>query len=128
MARTNWSVYTRESGETWVVDGTIPAPNEDLSLPIISTQIKSKTADGDNLFITPSTKYVKEQMEFIWLGDDGTIKDTVSLYIQNGTHLKITDSNGNSYIGKFISIEPIWLVGISPDEYTVRAVFEIMDL
>jgi len=126
MPRTNWNVYFRESGESWTADGTIPAPNSDLNIPVVSTQIKLKGADGDNLFVTPPTKFVKELLEFVFINDDGTIKNKIDAYIQNQTNLKIVDSDSVEYIGRFISLIPAWIVGLSPNTYDLRVTFEQM--
>lgn len=125
MSRTQWITYIKE-GEEWVEDSYIYAPNESLSSPILSTQTKIQLQDGDNAFMTPSIKSNKEPLEFIWLRVDDTYRTKIENYVINQTDLKIIDSKSREYIGRFISVEPIWLVSIDENENDLRAVFEIM--
>ena len=122
-----WSIYIEDSGGSWVADTAINRPNEDLILNRTSTQTKVNLANGDEAYITPSTKYRKEPMKLVWLYDDGTIKSQIEGYVENQDYIKITDHNAVDYIGRFISVNSTWLVGVDTDKYDVEAMFEVQE-
>lgn len=123
-----WNVFLYSSGGTWVADGTINRPNADLSVPILTTQQKIQLANGSKSFLTPEIKYVYDQIKFVWIADDSTIKDKIEAYIQNHDKVKIvTHYSGIEFIGRFTSITPIWLIGQEPDEWDIEAIFEMTD-
>jgi len=125
MSRSYWNLYSKATG-SWVADGTIARPNEDLELPRHSTQIDFKLADGSEAAITPSTKYLRESLTLTWYYDDGTVKDKIEGYINNQTSVKIVDHNSVEYVGRFTYCKPTWLVGTDGDYYDVEATFKIM--
>lgn len=127
--RGTWTIQTKESGDAWASTDTIAPPNDNLVIRKITTQVKIKGADGDNLFMTPSTKYTDEPLVWVWYEDtDGTIKDQVEGYVEAQTDLKIIDDLNNEWIGRFISVDSTRIVGFATadDKYDVRAVFEQM--
>ena len=121
MARTYWNVYIY-SGGSWVADGQIPTPNDTLTLGLSSTLKKINLADGDQAFITPETKYNKNDITFIWFSDDGTVKSKIENYVKNNTKVKIIDSQNNEHIGRFTNIRSRWIVGIETT-YDIEADF-----
>lgn len=120
-----WNVSKKVSG-VWTADGTIPRPQADFPKRKISTQMRVALADGSRAFLAPSTKHTDEQFTFVWISDDGTVKDKIEGYIEGQDDIKITDHLANEYIGRFISSDATWRVGLEPDAYTVTAVFEQM--
>lgn len=123
MARTYWNVYIKNSGGSWVLDTTIPRPNDALNFSMMSTQERIKLIDGSNAFYTPTTKYNDEDVSFIWYEDeDGSIKDQIEEYISDNEYLKIVDHNSANYIGKFTSLRSVWLSGVT-DRYDLDATF-----
>jgi hypothetical protein len=126
MARKTWTTYIKDSSGAWVLDTSLPRPNDVFRLPLTSTQVKVKLANGDNAFITPEVKSEKRTLSFTWLADDGTIKTQIETYINNQEDIKIIDHNNNIYIGRFISIESNWVLGVEPDEYDITAILEQM--
>ena len=126
MSRTTWQIE-KKSGGSWISDGTIYAPNADFPYSEISTQKKIQLADGDIGYITPSTKYNKSPLVFIWYNIDNTFANKIEDYVENATDLKITDGmSGKVYYGRFINIERKEIVGIET-YYDLRAEFEQMD-
>ncbi len=125
MPRGTWITQIK-SGGSWISDGTIYRPNSDLAIRKISTQSKTKLADGSNAYISPAIKYTDEPLAFVWLNDDGTTKTKVEGYITSRNDVKIIDHNANEYIGRFISIDPKWISGLADDTYDIRAIFEQM--
>jgi len=125
MGRGSWNVEIK-SGGSWVSDSTIFRPNDSFALPKLSTQSKTSLADGSNAYVSPSTKYLDQPMNFTWYYDDGTTKTKIEGYIDNGTDVKVTDDLGNLFIGRFISITPTRLFGQSEEKYDINATFEIM--
>jgi len=124
MSRSSWTIQTKSG--SWGNNGTIYRPNENFSLIKTSTQKKVSLANGDNAYVTPSIKYLNEVLSMTWFYDDGTTKNQIEGYITNQTDLKIIDHNANEYVGRFISIEAVLLVGEEPDMYDVKATFERM--
>ena len=125
-SRTNWTVETKSLGGSWTNDGTIYAPNQVMVLGRTSTQATIKLADGDNAYITPSTKYTLANMTFAWMLDDGTLKLKIEGYVENNTNIRITDDNSKTYIGRFISIQANRAVGVDENEYDINAIFQQM--
>ncbi|MCK9626560.1 MAG: hypothetical protein M0R23_08915 [Bacteroidales bacterium] len=125
MSRSTWNIYTKVAG-SWVSDGTIYRPNESLNFAIISTQSKTMLADGSSAYFTPSIKYNSDTISFIWIFDDGTMKTKVEGYMNAGTDIKIIDHNSTEYIGRFISIDSTWQVGLSSDRYDIKSIFQLI--
>lgn len=125
MARNYWNVYKKVAG-VWTADGSIAVPNDDLVITKRSPQRKVELAEGENAFFTPSNDYNFERINFVWYGDDGTIKTKVDGYITNRTDVKIIDDNADEYIGRFIDFQSTRVKGITDMEYDIKAVFEIM--
>lgn len=127
MSRTYWNVYVKNQSDEWELDELLAYPNQTLSLPELSTQSKMKNVEGDNIFFTPSTKYTREPITFIWNEDDDeSIRPIVENYFRNNTLIKIETHNANyTFIGKFIQFKPDWLTG-KVDTFDIEAVFEIM--
>ncbi len=125
MARTGWITQIK-SGGSWIADGTIFRPNDNLSIPKTSTQNSMPLSDGSLAFISPSTKFIDDPMVFTWFWEDGTTKSKVEAYIENQNDVKIIDHDSNEYIGRFVSIDSVQIVGEDPDVYDIKASFVIM--
>jgi hypothetical protein len=126
MGRSAWSVYINESGDSWEFDFNLYVPNVDINDEIVSTQQTVILADGSKAFITPETKSNVQTISFAWMlitSDDDLISK-IKTYIEDNTRLKIVTHLSEEYIGKFISLRKTHLVGISPDQWEVEAVFE----
>ena len=128
--RSSWQVYkmVHDAVPDWKPDGTIYRPNDIFVINKVSTQSKAQRADGQNSYTTPTTKYIDENLTFVWYYDDATMRNKIDSYIEDHQEVKIVDHNSVEYKGRFISISPIWLVGYSLNKYDVQAVFEIMPL
>lgn len=126
MGRGTWDIAIK-SGGSWVSDGTIYRPNSGYNLQTQSTQTKTRLANGDNVYVTPSTKYVDAPITLIWYWDDGTTKTKLETYLHNQTDIRITDDLGNIYYGRFISVVANRMVGQSDELYDITAIFERMD-
>jgi len=127
VARGNWNIFYEDSGGTWVADGTISPPNENLDIGRKTTKIEKKLVTGDIAHMTPEVKYVKEELVFRWLLDNGTIKTKIETYLQDQLHIKIIDSNADEYIGYFTNIRRVWISGTESDEYDIDATFIIKE-
>jgi len=127
MGRGTWAVEKKISG-TWTGDGSLYRPNDSYSLPKLSTQTKVDLAEGDNAYVTPSTKYLDQPMSFAWYYDDGTTKTKIDTYMDNQNDIKITDDLGNEFVGRFTSITPTRLLGQSTEKYDIRVIFTIMPI
>ena len=125
MSRTGWAISKKVTG-SWTSDGTIYRPNDNLQNETVSTQQAFPLSDGSNAYVTPETKYIEQRLQFTWFWDDGTIKTQVEGYITNQNDLKITDHDGNLYIGRFVGINSSQYVGEDPDRYDLTAIFERM--
>ena len=125
MARNTWQIEKKNG--TWANDGTIYRPNTDTDIGAVSTQIKLKLADGDQGFIMPSTKYIKNPISFEWLNieESDSFRAKIEAYITNGDYLRITTHLSETFTGRFISVKRVWISGIE-DAYDLEANFEIM--
>ncbi len=123
--RTGWGIEKKVAG-SFTSDGTIFRPNNDFPIEIVSTQQTINLSDGSNAFVTPQTKFIDLPLTFTWLWEDGTTKTQVEGYITNQDDLRITDHDGNLYIGRFVNINSIQIVGQDPDRYNISALFQPM--
>ena len=122
--RGTWTIYSKSTG-SWVADGTIYPPNSDIIFPEISTQSKSKSADGDNIFFTPATKYVKEPISWVWYAVNSTFKNKIRTYFRAGTSVKIVDDNSVNHIGRFTSYNESRLIADGEEDvFNVQATLE----
>ena len=125
MSRSYWDIQLK-TGDSWASDGTLARPNDNLSLEIDSTVSSIALVDGDEAYVTPSTKFIKRPLPLRWYFDDGTIKNKIENYIINCSILKIIDHNGIEYVGKFVNTKCLWQVGQDGDYYDIEATFRIM--
>ena len=125
MPRNTWNIFKQESNGSYTADGTIYRPNADVEDERISTHRKIGLADGDTAFVTPSTKYDEARLTFNWLyiTDTDGIISKINTYIADGQTVKITTHLSDDYIGKFISLRKITLLGIE-DYVDLVAIFE----
>lgn len=125
-----WAIYEWNSVTLeWDSIGTISRPNESINAgELQSTQERIFLADGSDAYVTPETKYIPQAITFIWYSKDQDFKDQISTYITDDTYLKIqTHIEDISFIGQFINIQPIWVVGQNPDIWDINATFEVME-
>jgi len=128
MARTTWTVENW-NGSGYDADGTIYTPNESQSDDLTSTQTKLGLANGSQTFMLPATKYNKEALRFVWLEipeSDIAFKNKISNYVINANYLRITDPLSNTYIGRFVYIRRIWILGVD-NTWDIEAGFERME-
>ncbi len=123
-----WNIYKFNTGTlVYDSDGTIPRPNEDMDMEVISNQQKFKLADGSDAFVTPEIKSTKQPLNFIWyLQDDTTLKDKLETYMTNNDYLKIVTHTSLEFIGRFISARTRWLTG-QTSMFEIQALFEVME-
>ena len=123
--RTNWSVE-KWITNAWVADGTIYKSNQNLGVDIVATQSKVQMTDGSYAFFTPETVYNKEPLTFQWLeiAPSDAFVTKISNYVKNGNYLRLTDSLGETYTGKFIALRRVWLLGIE-DTWDLEGTFEV---
>ena len=126
MSRTTWTIEILQSGGTFVSDGTIYTPNSDLSLDVTSTQERVQLADGSRGWVTPETRSTPDELQFEWLAVDNTFATQIRDYVVNGDTVRITDDDGITYYGRFLTVKRIWITGVDPNEYDLQATFEIM--
>lgn len=93
----SWSIQTW-SGSAWSVAATLDNPWE-VEPVFNSTDKVSKLANGKEGRVTSGTKS-KKVTRISWDMKTNTFASTISGYVTNGTILKLTDHNGNTYVGK----------------------------
>ena len=125
MSRGTWNISVK-SGGIWGADSTIYRPNGALTIGTASTQTKGSLADGNDVHITPSIKYKRDPLTFIWYYDNGTIKAQVEGYIESQNDLRITDHNSTIYYGRFTNILVNWGTGEDSNKYDIQATYERM--
>lgn len=125
--RGTWNIE-KKSGVSYVSDGTIYRPNENLSVDLTSTQTKIQLADGSNAFVIPEIAYNKDPLRFVWLSieQSDTFRTKIENYIINSDYLRITTHLSETLIGKFTYIRRVWLTG-EADVYDLEAGFERME-
>jgi len=119
----DWITELENSSGVWILDTSLPRPNEDLETLYISTQQKIKLANGSNAFVTPEIKRVKEPITMTWINSTSVLRSQIETYMLNGDKLRITTHTGETFIGKFISMKRVWFAGMS-DTYDIQIVFE----
>lgn len=124
-----WNIYLYNTlTETYSLDGTVPRPQEDLELSVISNQQRSTLASGESVFITPETKSQLQPLTFVWHLQSETFYNIIQTYMTNNSYLKIvTHLAGKIFIGRFISLTGRWLVGQDGDYFEIVSVFERME-
>jgi hypothetical protein len=119
-----WTIY-KKIGTSWVEDGTIPRPNDDMDEDTVSNIQVISLYDGSEVVIMPEVPAVKGAFVMEFAYDDGTVRAKIQAYIDNGTQVKIvTHISAVEYIGFFLGVKPKWKVGESPDLWDVQAVFK----
>jgi len=127
MSKTlDWAIEVFESGSTYVSDGYIQRPNEDLQMSRVSTMQKVKLADGSNGFITPETKYIKEPLSMFFADVTSAFITQLEGYITDGDKVRITTHTGIIFTGRFISYTRVWFTGIE-ESYDINVTFEQME-
>lgn len=129
MARGTWAIYSKDTG-SWVSDGTIYRPNEDVPLSTKSTMTSVALVDGDEGYVIPVVKSLKQPINFKWNYMDTAFKTKLETYVDLATPLKIIDHNAVEYVGRFMNVDPQWLSGVVDDDgedvYNISATFKIM--
>lgn len=123
-----WNVYVYNTGTlAWDLDGTIPRPNDNLSVSLVHNQQRIKLADGSDAFLTPETRTAKQQLNMVWIQQDKDFVDQIETWMNNHDYLKIeTHLASYNYIGRFVGINPVWKVG-EDEIWDVQAIFEVME-
>jgi hypothetical protein len=124
----NWNIYKwNTSTLEWDSDSTIPRPNDVLPLERIHNQIRVQLAEGDNAYVTPEIKFLKQPVQLTWLFQDESLVTKLEGYYTNNDYLKIvTHVSGREWEGRFASFAPTWLIGTDGDKYDITGTFEIM--
>lgn len=119
----NWTMKVKDSSGTYVSDGNIPIPMEDLETGRLATVQRVRLADGDTAFITPETKYSEEPFTMFFAIATSAFRTKIETYIENGDSVKITTHTSEVFTGKFTSMKRVWFTGIAPDEYDIMVTF-----
>lgn len=125
MSRGSWPVYKKVGG-VYTLDGSIYPPNDSLGLTEESTQTKTSMVDGSEAYFSPTIKYLKRPIVFVWMEVDSTYMQKIRDYQRNREDLKIVDINGDTYYGRFTNLDVSWIVGRDEDAYDMRCTFERM--
>lgn len=124
MSRTNWPVEVYNPFTFgFDADGDLFAPNANFEVGRLSTETKVILADGGDSFFTPEIFVNPQPINFIWEAVDLTFINKLRGYVNNNKFLRITDHNGVQYLGKFVDVKPVWILGVEPDEYDIVGVF-----
>ena len=124
MARRTWAVE-KWNGAIWASDGTLYAPNDSLSVDLVSTLAKASLADGSNAYLLPTTKYNKEPLRLIWLEilQSDSFRTKIENYIINGNYLRITTGLSEQFTGRFTAVRRVWILGVE-NTYDLECTFE----
>lgn len=124
-----WNIYLYNSTtHTYSLDGTVPRPQEDLDVSVLSNQQRSTLATGEPVFVTPETKSQLQPLTFVWHLQSETFYNIIEAYMTNNSYLKIvTHLAGKIFIGRFISLSGKWLIAQDGDYFEMITVFERME-
>jgi hypothetical protein len=125
MARSTWTVTVRISSGSYISDGTIYRPNEDLEDNVLSTHTKVQLADGSQAFVVPENSSKLDSLKFVWRGivvADGLIAK-IKDYIDGDDQIKITTHLSEVYTGRFINMTKTHATG-QEDIWDVEANFD----
>ena len=122
----NWNIFLANSMDVWVADDTVPRSNENLETTLTSTQQKIRLADGSTAYVRPETKRIYEAVKLTWMNTTSALRTKIETYMANGDKVKIVTHTGETFIGRFISMNRVWFVGID-DSYDVQVVLERME-
>lgn len=125
MARNTWDVEVRQSGTTFVSDGTIYRPNDILNVDLNTTANIIVLADGSRAFVTPENKFLRQTIRFIWLEipNSDSLRTQVENYVINQDYLRITTHLSEQLTGRFTFVRRIWLRGVD-DTYDIEAGYD----
>ena len=126
MARGTWAIARKIVG-VWTPQTAIYRPNANMSVKQVSTQAKTKLANGGWGYIVPEVLSNPSMLTLSWGYLPKTYKDQIDAYVTNLYDIRITDHNNTIYYWRFISVNDTWLVG-EEDKYDVTADFEIIPL
>jgi hypothetical protein len=119
-----WNIELLQSGTTYVADGEINRPNDDLETKTISTTQKVQLANGGKGFMTPETKSYSEVFSMFFAETTAALRSKITTYIQNSDTVRITTHTGEIFTGKFVDMTRVWFTGIEPDSYDISVTFE----
>lgn len=125
MARNTWSVEIY-SGGIWVADGTVYRPNTQFQIGLSATTSKIRLANGSNAFETPETKSIPEAITFEWLELDYTdsLITKLQAYINSGNYVRITNHKSETFTGRFMSLQRVWLTEAVADRMDIQVLFD----
>jgi len=125
MGISYWNIYTLNSDNlTYTLDGTIPRPNENLETEVISTRQKIALANGSSAFVSPETKSVKQPFTMFFADTTSALRSQIQDYIDVDDRVKIITHTGEQFIGKFMNMKRVWLIGVEPDSYDIQVTLE----
>lgn len=122
----DWLIEVENSGGTFISDGYIQRPNEDMETAYVSTTTKIKLADGSYGFMTPEIKRVKESFNMFFANTTSAFRTQIEDYMLNGDKVRITTHNGETFTGKFIELKRVWFSGIE-DSFDINVIFDRYD-
>lgn len=123
-----WNIYLFSEGDfPGSPDATIPRPNQSLDVPLTVNQQRFTLADGDTAFVTSEVRTQKQTLNMSWVQQTKTFVDQLKAYMNNHDYIKIeTHIASYDFIGRFISINPVWKVG-EDEKWDISVIFEVME-
>jgi hypothetical protein len=107
----DWSISIWQSGNSFVADGFINRPNQDLETKRISNLQIIKLANGSEAFMQPETKYFKDTFSMFFANTTSAFRTKIENYIVNGDKVKIVTHDSQTFYGFFIDINRVWFSG-----------------
>jgi len=117
-----WTVKILDSTSTYVDDGTIPRPNQDLETQTTSNTQVIGLADGSTVLITPEIKKKVDPITMFFADTTSALRSKIESYMTNGDSVQIITHTGEIFTGMFISMKRVWFVGIA-DTYDIMVTF-----
>jgi hypothetical protein len=108
----DWMVYVyEESGGSWQFSSYINRPNQDMNTEEVSTMQTIPLSTGENGFVTPETKYLKQPFQMFFANTTSEFRTLLYGYFRNGTKIKLITHNSEEYIGKITDISRVYFSG-----------------
>jgi hypothetical protein len=120
-----WSIAYEQSSGLWANDTAIPRPNDDIETQYISTQVKIRLASGSDGYVIPQNKRATESFTMLFKNTTSAFRTQIQGYMYDGDTVRIITHTGEQFIGRFINMSRVWVVGTEPDEFDVTVTFEL---
>lgn len=99
--------------------------NISFSPALETTQMTSQLANGSEVRLLPETKSIRKPFTLFFDMKDNYLRKALEDYVQNGTELRITESNSKiTFQGAIKKITPEWYMGENNQYFAMAVLFD----